>query len=191
MAGLPIQPSPAARLWWLASPHDVPPCPPSRIAEGSDDDFEAPAAPRGSAPPSGTQGTASQAAEPEKKGPNKFLKALDRKVQEQVYLYMKSRLQASAGCSEPGIWQVWISLPVGAARTQQHAHRERHSGWPRAWRAAPAWSLGNPPLDCRGKRCRARRANCCRARSTTGFRETPLVRQAARPFSVQLSAAGW
>ncbi|KAL4443795.1 hypothetical protein ABPG75_011532 [Micractinium tetrahymenae] len=68
------------------------------LPEGSDDDFEAPAAPRGSDPPSGTQGTggtqgaALQAAAPERKGPNKYVKALDRKVQEQVYLYMNSRL---------------------------------------------------------------------------------------------------
>ncbi|KAL4442015.1 hypothetical protein ABPG77_011276 [Micractinium sp. CCAP 211/92] len=72
------------------------------LPEGSDDDFEAPAAPRSSVPPSGTQGAASQAAAPEKKGPNKFVKALDRKVQEQVYLYMKSRLQGDKVQSKTG-----------------------------------------------------------------------------------------
>lgn len=71
--------------------------PPPPPAEGSDDDFEAPTAPRGSAPPSGTQGAASQAAAPERRGPNKYVKALDRGVQEQVYLYISSRLGVSGG----------------------------------------------------------------------------------------------
>lgn len=85
-------------------------------AEGSDDDFEAPAAPRGSAPPSGTQGAASQPAVPEKKGPNKYVKAMDRGVQEQVYLYINGRLQ------------------VGRARP--------HSFWKPRWRPRVAFLCG-------------------------------------------------